>query len=175
MIPIVADGKVIGTQKQSSDITMTQEAWGRYNEIEQTLTQIGADSGPELRDQMIPMNVRLAVSILKCAMLLATARTKAPPVEIDVEDILRAASYGDTWRRYAQDVIINVGKGPLEHKITLVMNAVIKNSSMPRSRVMQTYHLTAREMDDIEKTLIGRGLITRGGEGRGTTYNSLME
>jgi len=154
---------------------MTERAWARYNVVEQTLTQLAVDSGVELRDTMVPMYVRLAVNILKAAILLAASRCLEGTVVVEESDIIRAAAYGDVWRRYAQDIIINVGKGPLEHKIELILHAIQKRKSFARSKLMQTYHLTAREMDDIEKTLIARGLIAKGGEGRATTYNSLLE
>jgi hypothetical protein len=172
---ITFKGKVVGVQSVPVDAKMTERAWARYNEIEQTLTQLGVDSGEELRVTMVPMYVRLATSILKSAILLAAARCLESEVVVEEMDIIRAAAYGDTWRRYAQDIIINVGKGPLEHKIELILHAIQKRRSFARSKLMQTYHLTAREMDDIERTLIARGLIAKGGEGRATTYNSLLE
>src|SRR5882724_808581 len=171
-VPIVINGKVAGVQKVVHEARMTPDAWGRYNELEQTLTGIGSRSG-ELSETLVPMNVRLAVSILKCALLLAVAESPAPPVEITELHILRAASYGDSWRRFAQDVTSQLNRGEIEHKIQLYLNAVTKSGSMPRTRLMQMYHLTAREMDDIYRTLNMRGLATVGGEGRMTTYNIL--
>ena len=172
--PVMFKDKVVGVQQVSLEVKMTEEAWGRYNEVEQTLTQLGVDSGSELSETLVPMYVRLAVNILKAAILLAASRCEAEVV-VDKGDIVRAAAYGDIWRRYAQDIIVNVGKGSVEHKIELVLRAIQKKKNMPRSRIMQTYHLTAREMDDIEKTLVGRALITKGGEGRSTTYVSVLE
>jgi hypothetical protein len=167
-------GKVVGVQVAPVDAHMSEAAWSRYNEVEQTLTQLGVDSGSELRETLVPMYVRLATSILKAAILLAASRCLDGPVVVEERDIIRAAAYGDVWRRYAQDIIMNVGKGPIEHKIELILHAIQRKRSFARSKLMQTYHLTAREMDDIEKTLIARGLIAKGGEGRATTYNSLL-
>lgn len=172
-IPAVRDGKVIGVVRQATDIRMSERAWLRYNELDQTLTEIGLDSG-DLAESLVPMNARLSVSILKCAMLLATSRSQDHPVEIQYEDLLKAASFGDSWRRYAQDIIVNVGKSELEGKIGLILRAIQKKGSAPRSRLMQSYHLTAREMTEIEKTLEARGLITVGGMGRAVTYNALV-
>jgi len=172
--PILFGGKVVGERPAVTDAALTGPAWDRYNVVEQTLTQLGVDAGEELRDIMVPMYVRLAVSILKAAILLAASRCLEGPVVVDEVDIIRAAAYGDVWRRYAQDIIMNVGRGPIEHKIQLVYRAIQAKSSFPRSRLMQSYHLTAREMDDIEKTLVNRGQIVRvGGEGRSVTYNDL--
>jgi hypothetical protein len=172
--PIQFKGKIVGVQSVPVDVKMTERSWARYNEVEQTLTQLGVDSGEDLRVTMVPMYVRLATSILKAAMLLAASRCIDGPVTVEEMDIVRAAMYGDVWRRYAQDIIVNVGKGPLEHKIELILHAIQRKGNFARSRLMQTYHLTAREMDDIEKTLVGRGLIATGGEGRAKMYNSLL-
>lgn len=174
MIPVVVQGKVVGTTREASDVTMSSDAWVRYNVLDQTLMQIGIDSG-ELAEVLVPMNARLAISILKCAMLIAASRSDAGPVVIEYYDLIKAASFADSWRRYAQDIVVNVGKGDLEHKIDIVLKAVQKKGTIQRSRLMQTYHLLAREMDDIEKTLVARGLISKGGEGRATTYNSLLD
>jgi hypothetical protein len=173
--PITMNGKVIGVRRSVADVKMTPGAWNRYNEVEQTLTLLGVDSGEDLRDIMVPMYVRLAVNILKSAVLLAASRCLEGPVVVEEKDIIRAAAYGDVWRRYAQDIILNVGKGPMEHKIGVILGAIQRKRSFPRSRLMQSYHMTAREMDDIEKTLVARGLITRGGEGRAVTYNAILE
>jgi hypothetical protein len=173
-VPVLKDGRVIGVTRQPSDISMSPECWLRYNELDQTLTEIGLDAG-DLAESTVPMNARLSVSILKCAMLLAAARSSHHPVVIEVEDLLKAASFGDTWRRYAQDIIVNVGKSELENKIGLILRSIQKKGHAPRSRLMQSYHITAREMNEIENTLVARGLITRGGEGRAVTYNSLTE
>lgn len=170
---VTSGGKVIGIEHVAQDISMSQRAWLRFNELDQTLMQIGLDSG-DLSDIVVPMNARLSISILKCAMLVAAARTHEGPVVISEWDLIKAAQYGDSWRRYAQDIIVNVGKSEVEHKVTIVLHAIQKKKSFARSRLMQTYHLTAREMNDIEATLINRGLISRGGEGRAVTYNSLL-
>jgi uncharacterized protein DUF3987/DNA primase RepB-like protein len=172
--PIELGGKVVGVQRVVKEVRLTPEAWDRYNRVEQTLTHLGVESGPERAETLVPMYVRLAGSILKASCLLAATRCEEEVV-VDTIDIARAAAYGDVWRRYAQDIIVNVGQGMAEHKIGLVLRAIQKKGSIPRSRLMQTYHLMAKEMDDIEKTLIARGLITKGGEGRSTSYNSLEE
>lgn len=170
--PIMLGDKVVGVRDRVQDVKMTAEAWLRYNQVEQTLTDLGVSAGSELVETLVPMYVRLAVNILKAALLLAASRCE-DQVVVGVQDIVRAASYGDVWRRYAQDIIVNVGKGSAEHKIGLVLNAIQKKKTFPRSKLMQTYHLTAREMDDISKTLIQRGLITDGGAGRAMVYNTV--
>jgi hypothetical protein len=171
-IPVTKDGKVVGVSREPTEISMSTDAWVRFNELDQTLTQIGLDAG-DLSESLVPMNARLSMSILKCAMLIAASRSGGHPVVISKHDLLKAASFGDSWRRYAQDVVVNVGKGELERKIGTILHAIQKKGSHPRSRLMQAYHLSAREMTEIENTLVNRGLITRGGEGRAVTYTSL--
>lgn len=171
-MPVTKDGKVIGITHEPTEISMSVDAWVRFNELDQTLTQIGLDAG-DLAESLVPMNARLSMSILKCAMLVAASRSGGHPVVIRKEDLLKAASFGDSWRRYAQDVVVNVGKGDLERKLGVILAAIQKKGTYPRSRLMQAYHLSAREMNEIEATLVNRGLIVRGGDGRAVSYTAL--
>lgn len=166
-------GKVVGMIREAQSMTMSRAAWARFNVMDQTMMQIGMDSG-DLQDVVMPMNARLSISILKCAMLLATARTTEGPVVITEWDLLKAMSFGDSWRRYAQDIIVNVGKSEIEQKLNVILKAIQRRHSVQRSILMRTYHLTAREMSEIENTLVARGLVTRGGEGRAATLVSLL-
>lgn len=158
-VPIVADGKVIGMADKCLDAVATKDAWRRFNQIDQTLMQIGMDSG-DLKDVLTPLYARLGFSILKAAMLIAAARSREGQIVVQEEDIVRAAYYGESWRHYAQDVVTNIGRGPLEHKIELVAGAIHKRQRLMRSAVMQRYHLQAQEMTLIVRTLEERGLIT---------------
>jgi hypothetical protein len=172
-VPISVAGKVVGVTNQIQEVTMTPEAWLRFNEFDQTMTQIALDTG-EYAGLLVPTNARLSISTLKCAMLIAAARSQEGSLVIGVHDLLKALSYTDGWRRYSQDVVMSLGQSDSEHRIKLIQNAVEKKGTVSRSRLMQTYHMTAREMDDVEKTLVGRGVITKGGGGRATTYNSML-
>jgi hypothetical protein len=172
-IPITRNGKVIGVQDKLTEATLTRDAWARFNRIDQTMMQIGLDSG-DLSAIMTPMYARLGFSMLKAAVLMAAARQRGAGIVVEEEDIIRAAWYGDSWRRYSQDVIVNVGKGPLEHKIQLVANAVQRQERCTRSMLMQHYHLNANEMSLIARTLEERGLVTLTQHGRQQVFQSTL-
>lgn len=153
-------------RKVVTDAIMTQEAWLRYNALESGLLQIGLES--DKPDVFTPMGDRLAKSILKAALLLAAARQANEEIVIEVIDILRATRYGEQWRTHAQEVVDNVGKGASERLLDNIHEAIQKSlTGTSRSRIMQNYHLTARDATQMFDTLEQRGLITRQKVGRG--------
>jgi len=148
------------------DATLTDDAWVRYNQLETALLEEGLKSRrPEI---MTPMGDRLAKSILKAAVLLAASRQKNDTVEVTKEDILRCIKYGESWYGFALDVMNNVGKGTAERQLDNIIRAIAKNGDrgVPRSQLMQSYHLTSRDANSIFDTLEQRGLITRQRSGR---------
>ena len=153
-------------QKVVYEAEMTPEAWIRYNLLETDLLQKGLDSDkPEI---LTPVGDRLSKSILKAALLLSAARQREFVITITEEDILRAIRYGEQWYRYSLDVMDNVGKGSMERLIDNILGSVRRNhGGMTRSKLMQNYHLTARDAEHIFSTLEQRGLVTRAKAGRG--------
>jgi hypothetical protein len=172
-VPITMGGKVIGVEDKITNAELTPEAWKRFNQIDQTMTQQGLDSG-DMQEILTPMYARLGFSMLKTAVLIAAARQREEIVRVDLEDIVRAAYYCESWRGYAQDIIANVGKGPLEHKIELIARAVQRNDHVARSKLMQTYHLNANEMNLIARTLEERGLVIITQHGRSQIFQSTL-
>jgi hypothetical protein len=172
-VPMTLDGKVVGVTSNMLRVRMSPDALRRYNQIEQTLMEVGDKSG-DMRPIMMPLYSRLSVSMLKAAMLIAASRTRDDRVIVQEEDIIRAAYYGEEWRTYAEEVVVDVGKGPLEHKIELVAKAVHSKKRMARSKLMQTYHLTAQEMSTIARTLDERGQITVTVRGREQIFQSSL-
>jgi hypothetical protein len=173
-VPVVMDGKVVGVVDKHLDASLTKDAWARFNRIDQTLMQVGMDSGADLKNILTPLYARLGFSMLKAAVLIAASRTRDEQVVVQEEDIVRAAYYGEGWRHYAQDVIVNIGKGPLEHKIELVGNAIHRRGRMARSALMQRYHLTAQEMSQIARTLEERGTINVTAHGKQQIFQTLL-
>ena len=172
-VPINIGGRVTGTTFQTLDVSLSDDAWHRFNRIDQTLMQVGIDSG-DMKDIITPLYARLGFSMLKAAVLVAASRTTDGNVIVQEEDIVRAAYYGESWRHYALDVVSDVGKGPMEHKIQLIANAVHKRERMGRSTLMQTYHLTSQEMSTIARTLEERGLINITKHGKQEIYQSMI-
>jgi hypothetical protein len=172
-VPIIIDGKVTGVQEKHLDAMLTKDAWTRFNRIDQTLMQVGMDSG-DLKNILTPLYARLGFSMLKASVLIAASRTRDSRVIVQEEDVVRAAFYGEGWRRYAQDIVVNIGKGPMEHKIELVANAIHKRGRVARSALMTRYHLTAQEMSLIVRTLEERGVITITSRGKLQIYQSVI-
>lgn len=173
-IPVTVGGKVTGVTDRVVEADLTDDAWARFNKLDQTLMQVGMDAG-DFKDIITPLYARLGFSILKAAVLIAASRQRAEgSVQVEEKDIVRAIYYGMTWKRDAYEIIANIGKGPMEHKIDLVDSAIHKAGKMARSGLMQRYHLTSQEMSMIGKTLEERGRVIATQHGRQQIYQSLL-
>jgi hypothetical protein len=151
-------------EKKKFNAKLTQEAWERYNKMEDQMLQAGiASERPEI---MTPVYDRLAKSMLKCAVLLAASRKKADPVVVEERDVVRAMVYGENWRMYVREVMDNVGKGQSERLFDNIVGLVERTPGVSRSVVMQNYHLDARTTTQLLETLEQRGKITRTKNGR---------
>lgn len=140
---------------------LSPDAWDRYNRFEREMLQYGLESGaPEL---YTPTMDRLSKSGLKVAVLMAATRQEPDDGKVHVEevDILRAISYVEQWRGWSADVVANVGKTIQEKRIEQVYAAIKRSAQagITRSKLMQHYHLTARDADWILQTLDQRGLV----------------
>lgn len=152
------------------DVTLSAEAWKRYNQLEEDLLKAGVGSDkPEI---MTPTYDRLAKSILKAAILLSAARQRNQTVVVEAGDIVRAAYYGEQWRVFVEEVVSAVGQSQDEKRLGLIFNAIRRKPGVPRSVLMRNYHLSAREADSIFTTLIQRGMIRPTKVGKTETYTS---
>lgn len=170
--PIMTGGKVIGVEDRVFKADLTDDAWARFNKLDQTLMALGMASG-DYKEIITPLYARLGFSILKAAVLIAASRKRdASSVLVEEEDVVRAIYYGTSWKKDATEIVSNVGKSTQEHKIEMVKRAIsgAQDGRMPRSKLMQRYHLTAQEMNIIEATLEARGLITATQHGRQRIY-----
>lgn len=163
-----ARGPVAVTVPKKWDAELTEEAWLRYNKIESDMLQIGVKS--EHAEIMTPTYDRLSKSILKASVLLAAARQRPEDkVVVEEQDVVRAAYYGEQWRVHANEVMDNVGKGFGERQLDGILRFIKRQGSqsgVARSKIMQTFHLGARDADNVFSTLEQRGLITRSRQGR---------
>jgi predicted transcriptional regulator len=106
---------------------------------------------------------------------LAASRQKgADTVEVALTDIVQAIYYGEGWRNYAKEIIVNVGVSKDEKKLKQIMNAIYKHGGMSRSSIMQSYHLSGRDMTAITDTLEQRGMIVRTKVGRGEMFQPAL-
>lgn len=146
---------------------LTPKAWDRYNKLEHDMMKEGIKSqAPEI---VTPTFDRLCKSMLKAAVLIAASRqdpTEAKTIQVTYEDMIHAMSYGEQWRNYVVEVVNSVGKTSTEQEFDRIFRAVVREPGVTRSKVMQHYHLTARQADTIFTTLEQRGLVLRKREGR---------
>lgn len=146
------------------DAKLTPKAWERYNKLENDMLMAGLDSGrPEI---MTPVNDRLSKSILKAAVLLAAANKRDEEVVVEEIDILRAIYYGNEWKQHVDVVMEDVGKGSTERLLMNVLRMIVRQPGVPRSKLMQAYHMTSRDANSLFDTMEQRGLITRERAGR---------
>lgn len=167
--------KALGQTKPtdlSYEAHLTQDAWLRYNKLEADMLQCGLES--EKPDLMTPLFDRLAKSTLKAAVLLAAARQYDQQVKVEVFDILHAIKFCEQWRAYAIEVVNGIGKTVFERDLEKILRAIHKRPGIGRAQLMQSYHLTARQADQMFDTLIQRGQIamTRTESGRQVYFPS---
>jgi len=157
---------------QKVNAMLTTDAWVRYNMLEQKMLKAGLDS--ERPDLMTPLFDRLSKSALKAAVLIAASRQRDERVKVEEVDLVTAIKYCSDWRNYAIEVVNGVGRTTVERELDKVYNAIVRAPGIARTKLMQSYHLTARNADLIFDTLIQRGMIavTRIGNG-GSTYHAL--
>jgi hypothetical protein len=141
-------------------VKLTSDAWRRYNSFEATMLRYALDSSlaPEL---VTPMMDRLAKSGLKVATLLAASEQWEHPHSVIADDthLTRAFYYIEQWRDHSTRIAENVGTSPTERTLTKIVEYVRTNGEMSRSKVMQRFKLSAREMDGLVATLEQRGLV----------------
>jgi hypothetical protein len=143
---------------------MTPDAWYRYNKLEADMLDFGMRSmNPE---HMTPTFDRLSKSTLKAALLMATSRQRDSKITIEMQDILHAIYYMRGWRTYVIDVMNNLGRSTGEKQLDTIYRAIRNKNGVKRSYLMQAYHLSAREADQVFLTLEQRGLISRQKSGR---------
>lgn len=150
---------------------LSDEAWIRYGKFEKALLDAGMKS--DRPDLMTPVYARLGVSTLKAALLIAASETEDDEIIISELDIIHAISFATKWREYAIDIINGVGTTQSERDIQKVLGSIVKNPGVSRSQIMQSHHLTARNADELFRTLEQRGLVTSNRYGKGTTYHPL--
>jgi hypothetical protein len=160
---IHVNGRTIEAAK-AYNASLTEDAWHRYNQFESALLNTGLRSFHS--DVLTPSFDRLAKSGLKVAVLVAATRNLSDRVVVEERDIVRAFHYVEQWQGYTLDVLNNIGRTTAERQIELIRGAIMRNEGVLRSELMQKYHLSARDTDQILMTLDQRGQITRHKSGR---------
>jgi len=168
---VIVKGKTVDISEGRWNAELTQEAWQRYNRLEATLLYAGVNN--DQPDIMTPVYDRLSKSILKVAVLIAASRLQQDIVTVEVEDLLLAIKYGEGWRDYATEIINGIGRSANEILLQRIFKSIRRNPGVTRSRLMQWYHLEARQADIVFGTLEQRGLILSSRLGRTFVYEAV--
>jgi len=169
---VILKGQVVSVSEMRTYAHLNEEAWQRYNQLEATLLYAGVNS--DQPDIMTPVYDRLAKSMLKAAVLIAAARsTDGIEIEVRLEDLLVAIRYGQGWKEHAEDIINGIGRTANEVLLQRIYQSIRKHPGSARSKLMQWYHLEARQADIIFSTLEQRGLIVGTRMGRTSVYEAI--
>lgn len=145
-------------------VQLTEDAWARYNQLEKHMVDAGKYS--DNPDLYMPALDRLAKSTLKTAMLIAALKEQPDDsITVEIDDLLRAIKFTDSWKDYTLYVIDAAGKSLSEKTLDRAFN-IIASGKNSRSHLMRSMHLTSREADLMLDTLEQRGLIIRTKEGK---------
>jgi hypothetical protein len=164
-------GATVGIQTEKVQASLTETAWLRYNQFETTMLYAGINSNQP--DVMTPVYDRLAKSVLKAAVLIAASRQINGHVVVDLDDMLLALKYATEWREYTLEVIEGIGRTGSEAMLLRIYRTIKQHPGVARSRLMQWYHLGAREAEITFSTLEQRGLITGVRMGKTTLYTAI--
>lgn len=143
------------------EASLTNEAWIRYNDLENTFTKTALDSGI---DHLTPVYDRLAKSTLKAAMLIAASRSgESSDIVIGVDDILHAIYYCRMWYKYVSEIVNGVGKNYDERLIDAIIIKLHEagDFGLTRAQLMKEYTMDVRRADLIFATMEQRGIIRK--------------
>jgi hypothetical protein len=90
---------------------------------------------------------------------------------VEEKHLIRAIGYGENWKSYANEIMNGVGKGQAERFLDTIYNAILRNPGVNRSYLMTSYHLSAKEANQVFETLEQRNLIIRQKVGRSEVFS----
>lgn len=153
-----------------AEALLSDDAWKRYQKIE--VDMLTAAHKSAMSNMALPCFERMSRSLLKMALLVAASRQDPEDDTIAVEetDILIAAKYIQKWGQYTVDLIMNSGRSLHQKTIDKIYHAVKRQPGIPRGTIMKHHGISARDMDQIERTLIERGQIVAEQAGRAKIY-----
>jgi predicted HTH transcriptional regulator len=123
-------------------------------------------------DILTPTFDRLCKSGLKASVLMAASNRLVDDVTVTERDLVRAFNYIEQWMQHTLYIIANIGKTASEVNLEKVYNYIKSNPRVSRSRIMQTFRLTARDAEATFMTLEQRGLIHRRKASRGESFET---
>jgi hypothetical protein len=156
---LMPDGKSTASLRPEFDATLTPEAWERYNQLENTLTNAALDTG---LPHLTPVYDRLAKSTLKAAILIAASQQlDGGSVTVEERDIVHAIYYCRHWHVYASEMVNGIGKSSDERMIDAIVDFSIQAGPMGvgRSDIMRKFRLDSRRAELLLTTINQRRLL----------------
>lgn len=156
---IVKDGKNLGTMPLAYEASLTPAAWARYNVFERIMMETAVSMG---LDFLMPVYVRLTVSTLKAALLIAASRQRQDGIVVEEDDLLHAIYYCQRWRMYASEIINGVGKTYDERLIDKLYAYISQNpTGVTRAELMRVFRLDMKRADLLFGTMTQRNMVNR--------------
>lgn len=170
-VEIKAGRKITSREPKRFSVSLTSEAWTRYNEFELLMIKSALDTG---LSYLTPVYDRLAKSTLKASILIAASRQREPSVIVELDDLLHAIYYCRQWRTYANDVVNSVGKSASERLMETMLQE-IKNSSKGKMRheLMREHQLSRKDANELFDTMEQRQWIDGVAVGRDIRYHAI--
>ena len=158
-------GQTVVSVPQQTEALLSEDAWQRYGDIEETMWRTANEA--VISDLALPTYERISRSLLKMAMLVAAIRREPSDGVLEVfdTDVQIAAKYVQKWLPCTVELLANSGQSTTQRLLDNILGAIRKEPGILRGKVMQHYHLSKREMDEVQSTLEDRGQIrieTRG-------------
>jgi len=105
---------------------------------------------------------RIPIMALKIAMLIAAGRAdpaKLKKLHVTIDDANEAIGICRKFARWANTFSKETSKNRFEHHIDKIMRMLDESKKVSRSKVARNLRLNARELNDIQSTLVDRGMI----------------
>lgn len=145
------------------EMKATPEAWERIRCLTIDAVKLGENTtSPEI---YTPMYTRLADSVIKIAILLTGARRS---LMMEFDDVCQAVRLADIFLNSATEFARGVEQAPdmnpWEKKADKILKYIKdkrnkEDHTVSRSEVMRLFHIKARDIADVESTLVQRGHI----------------
>lgn len=158
-------GEITLSVNKVLDVDLTDGAWDLYNAMENKMVDFGLKSSHS--ELLTPVMDRLAKSGLKAATLIAASRLRERFVVEEI-DVYKAFSFVCKWCEYVVEVVGSIGLTVSERQIQTICQRIRRDgdAGVQRSTLMQNYHLSKRDADNIFDTLEQRAQINRVRSGR---------
>lgn len=105
---------------------------------------------------------RIPMMALKIAILVASGRQdplKLKKLVVTIDDANAAIAIARKWARWASAFSKETSKNRFEHSIDKIMRMLDESKKVSRSKVARNLRISARDLNDIQTTLVDRGLV----------------